>query len=211
MPEFKHYVTQHWNAMLRCVLHGDEHHSRNRTDSNKKETRISTVTQRVLIRMLVTAVQFEAMNIGNRSSGKDKVAPMTHLDDDDIEFLDAQRTALVGSFQQSATATTTTNASKKSTTSNNTKTQEEFTMALLRELPQLLVTFKSETSILQSLTFLPQYFCTFLRIFTVSFHVLSQRNSLLGIVFILRSTECSQPIQSKEGCTSIVVKHINDL
>jgi hypothetical protein len=112
--------------------------------------------------MLVTAVQFEAMNIGNRSSGKDKVAPMTHLDDDDIEFLDAQRTALVGSFQQSATATTTTNASKKSTTSNNTKTQEEFTMALLRELPQLLVTFKSETSILQSLTLLPQYFCTFL-------------------------------------------------
>jgi hypothetical protein len=160
MPEFKHYVSQHWNAMLRCVLHGDEHHSRNSSKSNKKETRINIVTQRVLIRMLVTAVQFEVMNIGHHSTGKDKVVPMTRLDDDDTEFLDAQRTALIGSFQSASM--TATNTSKKAAASNNAKTQEDLTMALLRELPQLLVSFKSETSILQSLTTLPQYFCTFL-------------------------------------------------
>ena len=159
MPEFKHFVSQHWNAVLRCVLHGDEHHSRKSIESNKKETRISTVTQRVLIRMLVTAVQFEVMNIGNHLMGRDKVTPMTRLDDDDTELLDAQRTALIGSFM--TTSSTFTNKSKKAALSSNAKTQEDLTMALLRELPQLLISFKSETSILQSLTTLPQYFCTF--------------------------------------------------
>ena len=145
--------------MLRCVLHGDEHHSRKSTGSKKNENRINIVTQRVLIRMLVTAVQFEVMNIGHPSTGKDKVAPMTRLDDDDSEFLDAQRTAMIGTFQSGSTTAVTT--SKKGAATQNVKSQEELTMVLLRELPQLLVSFKSETPILQSLTTLPQYFCMF--------------------------------------------------
>ena len=159
MPEYKHYVSQHWNAMLRCVVHGDEHHSRKSTGSKKNENRINIVTQRVLIRMLVTAVQFEVMNIGHPSTGKDKVVPMTRLDDDDAEFLDAQRTAMIGTFQSGSTTAVTT--SKKGAATQNVKSQEELTMVLLRELPQLLVSFKSETPILQSLTTLPQYFCMF--------------------------------------------------
>ena len=159
MAEFKYHVSNHWNAMLRCVLHGDEHHARKSSGSKTSENRINVVTQRVMIRMLVTAVQFEVMNIGNLSTGQDKVVPMTRLEDDDTEFLDAQRTALVGSFR-STSANIKVSTTKQGTTANNLKTQEELTMALLRELPQLLVSFKSEASILQSLTSLPQYFCT---------------------------------------------------
>ena len=159
MPEYKQYVSNQWNAMLRCVLHGDEHHARKSTGSKKSENRINLVTQRVMIRMLVTAVQFEVMNIGNVATAKDKVTPMNRLDDDDTELLDAHRSALMGSFH-SASVANNSSITKKGTSANDVKTHEELTMSILRELPQLLVSFKSETSILQSLTCLPQYFRT---------------------------------------------------
>ncbi len=115
-----------------------------------------------MIRMLVAAVQFEVMNIDQHSKGKDKVVPMILMDDGDSEFLEAQRSALIASFQSTAASTSSKNAtSKNGATSNNAKTQEELTMALLRELPQLLVSFKSDTSIVKSLTTLPQYFRTY--------------------------------------------------
>lgn len=201
MPEYKHYVSNHWNAMLRCVLHGDEHHARKSSGSKTSENRINIVTQRVMIRMLVTAVQFEVMNIGSLSTGKDKVAPTTRLDDDDTEFLDAQRTALLGSFQ-SASTTSSTTTTQKGTAAYNMKTQEDLTMALLRELPQLLVSFKSETSILQSLTTLPQYFRTLFIGYTCKRYVLySHSHSFCTRHFSvacsnLCSTKCSQLIQS---------------
>ena len=213
MPEYKHYVSQHWNAMLRCVLHGDEHHSRKSTGSKKSENRINIVTQRVLIRMLVTAVQFEVMNIGYHSTGKDKVATMTRLDDDDTELFDAQRAALMTSFQSapSTAAATTTHTSKKAAMPNSAKTQEDLTMSLLRGLPQLLVSFKSETSILQSLTTLPQYFCTSLSGFYVSNDLLCIQisNGFRCCYSFFYSTKYSQLIQSQEGRTNIVVEYVN--
>ena len=159
MPEYKHHVSHHWNAMLRCVLHGDEHISRKNSGAKKSDNRINIVTQRVMIRMLVAAVQFEVMNIGQHSKGKDKVVPMNLIDDGDSEFLEAQRSALTTSFQSAAASTTAKSATSKNVaTSNNAKAQEDLTMALLRELPQLLVSFKSDTSIVKSLTTLPLYF-----------------------------------------------------
>jgi hypothetical protein len=154
MEEYKHLVCSHWNAMLRCVLHGDDHHrnsTSNSSSGSQTNNRLSIATQRVMIRMLVTAVQLEVVICGGGSVEESTTSSHMY---EDMDFVLARRAAFDGSFQLSGTNLPT----KKSMSSNNMKSQEELTLSLLKELPRLLSSFKSETTIQQSLTLLPQYF-----------------------------------------------------
>jgi hypothetical protein len=100
------------------------------------------------------------MNESGQCKGKGKISSaMTRVDDEDAEFLQAQRTALAAGSTVDTIPTITT-LSKKGP-SSNVKSHEELTMSLLRELPQLLLSFKSEASILQHLTTLPRYLCKY--------------------------------------------------
>ena len=128
MPEYKHLVCN-WAAMLRA-LEGDER----RKSITKGDQRQDTVMQRVLLRMLVTAVQLEVTN----AAAEDK----TVLDPD-----------LADARQAANELSQTTNKLKTGSSSH-----EALTLALLRALPELLVSFKSELSILRCLTTLPLYF-----------------------------------------------------
>jgi cohesin complex subunit SA-1/2 len=138
MPEHKHLVCN-WAAMLRA-LQGDEQNRRK--SISKGDQRQDTVKQRVLLRMLVTAVTLEVTDA--------VTVDETIVDPDLIDARQAERKSL------QATSTKTKKPTIKSSTSH-----EELTLALLRALPDLLVSFKSETSVLQSLTTLPQYFRKF--------------------------------------------------
>jgi cohesin complex subunit SA-1/2 len=129
MPEYKHLICN-WAAMLRA-LQGDER----RKSISKGDQRQDTVKQRVLLRMFVTAVTLEVT---------DAVTDYKTIVDPDL--VDA-RQAEYESLQ----------TTKKKPTKNSSS-HEELTLALLRALPDLLISFKSETSVLQSLTTLPQYF-----------------------------------------------------
>jgi hypothetical protein len=143
MPEYRHLVCNQWHALLHGVRHGEDLPS-SRSSQGRGERRMEMVTQRVLIQMLVTAVQLEVWN-NPSGQGEDAVT-------EDGDFIAAHQAAWKESMPSRPRDT------KKKSSSTNAKSQEEMTMALLRELPRLLTSFKTETSILQNLTSLPQYF-----------------------------------------------------
>lgn len=99
-------------------------------DASNSESRLNAVKQRVLLRFIVCAAEMEASP--EESAVHDLVDPeLIHL------------------RQQRAKKTKTT-----------TSSHEELTLALLGALPELLVAYKTETPVLESLTGLPKYFCT---------------------------------------------------
>jgi hypothetical protein len=148
MPEYRHLVSSQWQALLHSVRQGEDRpSSRSSQGRGRGEHRLEMVMQRVLIRMLVTAVQLEVWS-NPPDKGDDAVVV-------DVEFASAHQALWKQSMPPRPRDT------KKKSSSSNVKTQEEMTLALLRELPRLLTLFKAETSILQSLTSLPQYFRTF--------------------------------------------------
>jgi len=136
MPEHMSLATN-WSAMLRA-LQSDK----SRRKSSSSDQRLDTAQQRILLRMFVTAVKMEVSDAEIESEAI--VDPLM------IEALQSNQDALV-------TAQATKTKTKKQKTKNDS--HEELTLALLRSLPDLLLRFKSETSVLASLTTLPQYFC----------------------------------------------------
>lgn len=108
-------------------------------DDRKKsgDQRIDTVKQRVMLRMLVASATFEMTDV---ASGLSVVDPKL------VQAKSSAQEALRADKKQS----------KKDQTSH-----EDLTLALLRTLPDLLQSYKSENVVLQSLTELPQYFCKY--------------------------------------------------
>ncbi len=109
------------------------------SDNRKKsgDQRIDTVKQCVMLRMLATAASFEVPNV---ASGLSLLDP---------KFAEAKATA------QEALQT------EKKKPNKNQASHEDLTLALLRTLPDLLQSYKSENVVLRSLTELPQYFCKY--------------------------------------------------
>lgn len=143
MPEYKRLICD-WSALLRA-LQGDERRTTTTSSSNKVDQRLDTVTKRVLLRMLVTSVQLEV---------SDSAAVATIVDP---ELTEARRA-------ENESRQASTKRSKSAKKSSSTSSHEELTLALLRALPGLLTSFKSETLVLQGLCTLPQYFRTWNRL-----------------------------------------------
>lgn len=136
MPEHMSLATN-WSAMLRA-LQSDK----NRRKSSSSDQRLDTAQQRILLRMFVTAVKMEVSDAEIESEAV--------VDSLMMEAVQSKQDALV-------TVQATNTKTKKQKKKNDS--HEELTLALLRSLPDLLLRFKSETSVLASLTTLPQYFC----------------------------------------------------
>jgi len=137
MPEHKS-LTTNWSAMLRAL----------QSETTRRKSinlRLDTVRQRVLLRMFVAAAKMEVSDVVANASAE-------ILDPDLVLAMQASQDSLV----------TTTKAGTKNTKKKqkeNLSSHEELTLALLRSLPDLLQRFKSETTVLESLTTLPGYFC----------------------------------------------------
>jgi cohesin complex subunit SA-1/2 len=132
MPEHKSLVTS-WPAMLRAI-HGA---SSKQSLGDKDERRKEAAKKRVLLRMLVCAAELEV-----NDAADDDDSAQNNVDPD---ILAARKAAQPDAEQP-----------KKKRKVESSK--EEFTLALVKALPDLLVSYKEETSVLQSLTTLPRYF-----------------------------------------------------
>jgi hypothetical protein len=133
MPEHKSLVTS-WPAMLRAI-HGA---GSKQSVGDKDERRKEAAKKRVLLRMLVCAAELEV----NGAADDDGSLP----NNVDRDILAARKAAQLDAEQPQ----------KKRKVEDSSK--EEFTLALVKALPDLLVSYKEETSVLQSLTTLPRYF-----------------------------------------------------
>lgn len=102
---------------------------------SKRDGRLDAVHQQVLLRMLVRSAELE---FGADSS------QVAHLLDPDMLALRKAGEPIV-----------------KKKRSAVVESHEDFTLSLLHALPDLLGTFKTEPSVLVSLTELPQYFRTY--------------------------------------------------
>ena len=137
IPEHKPLVCN-WAAMLRVLQRDDKKRSK-RKSIKKGDQRTDTVKQRVLLQMLTASAKMEVVDATSDGA-------LGAIIDPDVK---AGRAAEHTSLQ-------TSKKQKK-----NVSTHEELTLALLHALPDLLTSFKSETFVLQHLTSLPQYFCTY--------------------------------------------------
>lgn len=173
--------------MLRA-LQGDE--QRGRKSISRGDHRQDTVKQRVLLRMMVTAVTLEVTD----AVPDDK----TIVDPDLINARQTERESLQA---------TLTHKKKPTRTSSQSSSHEELTLALLRALPDLLVSFKSESSVLQSLTTLPQYFRKFypLNLFYFLFFAFPTH------CYVFCSCKRIKHFQSKERASSLVVESFDHL
>jgi cohesin complex subunit SA-1/2 len=131
MPEHKSLVTN-WPAMLRAI-HGA---GSKQSLGDKNERRKEASKKRVLLRMLVCAAELEVNGAADDDSLPNNVDP---------DLLAARKSAQLEAEQP-----------KKKRKVESSK--EEFTLALVKALPDLLIAYKEETSVLQSLTTLPRYF-----------------------------------------------------
>jgi cohesin complex subunit SA-1/2 len=130
MPEHK-YLVCNWSAMLRA-LQGDEPRRSGRNSISKGGQRLDEVKQRIILAMLRASAELEVSSVSETNS---------------TMLLEIQR------LEHNAV-----DISKKKQKKNSSTSHEELTLALLRALPNLLVSFKSENPVLQSLTTLPRYF-----------------------------------------------------
>lgn len=131
MEEHQGLVTN-WTAMLRALDNIDDQHSKN------EERKIESVQQRVLLRFFICAAKLHA-----RSSGSPCLTD-GEIDPDLVAARVAQQQVLEG-------------CSKKK---QKNSSGDALTLSLLSALPDLISTFKVDTSVLQGLTSLPQFFGT---------------------------------------------------
>lgn len=134
MPEHKAIVTN-WSAILRAI--GDD----NTTATQEEGNRTEVAKQRVLVQMLASAVQAEIGSVVN--------ADYLHgdLDKDVVEALKVNN-----SLSLDASAVRKTGLQRSSGMSH-----EALSTSLLQALPGLMIRFKTDTSILGSITILPKF------------------------------------------------------
>jgi cohesin complex subunit SA-1/2 len=139
MPEHKHLACN-WTAILRA-LKGDESNKNarmTRKSIGKGDQRSDAVQQRVILRWLVTSAESEVRSLASYGGAM--------MQDIDPSLIEIER-KLNG-----------TNKSTKNKDIDRLSTSHEsLTCALLKALPELLISFKSEMQVMQSLTSLPRY------------------------------------------------------
>lgn len=139
MPEHKQLVCN-WAAILRA-LKGDEPNKNTRMSRKsigKGDQRSDAVQQRVVLRWLVTSAESEVRSLSSYGG------PM--MQDIDPALIEIQR-KLNGASKNM----------KRKDLNRTSTSHESLTCALLRALPDLLISFKSETLVMQSLTSLPRF------------------------------------------------------
>lgn len=130
-----------WSAMLRALGGGG---GGSASIVDKEAHRVEAVQQRVLLRMMVCAAELEVRDIASDGF------LLSYIDGD---LLAAQDTAAHVDGEKPP------KKKKAKTTPHNSDSHEKLTAALLQALPGLLTSFRSETLVMQDLTYLPQYFC----------------------------------------------------
>jgi cell envelope opacity-associated protein A len=137
MPEHKALITN-WAAMLRAI--GDDNVATT-TSGRKAADRAEVAKQRVLVRMLACAAQAEVVAVAEPGFLSRNVDPEAQLEE-----------------EGSAAPTKTKKGASKS---SGGMPHEVLSVALLSSLPDLLVKFKGDHTILESLTNLPTYICEY--------------------------------------------------
>ena len=134
MPEHKAIITN-WSAILKTIV--DD----NTTATQEEGNRTEVAKQRVLVQMLASAVQAEIGSVVD--------AEYLHgdVDKDVVDALQANNTL-------SLDAST---VKKKGLQRSSEMSHEALSFSLLQALPELMIRFKTDLSILGSITILPKY------------------------------------------------------
>lgn len=140
MPEHKALVTN-WAAMLRAI--GDDNVATT-TSGGKAGERAVVAKQRVLVRMLACAAQAEVVAVSEPGFLSRNVDTEAQLKE-----------------EGSAAPTKTKKTKGDSKSYSGGMPHEVLSVALLSSLPDLLVKFKGDHTILESLTNLPTYICEY--------------------------------------------------
>lgn len=136
MPEHKALVTN-WNAMLRAI--GDDSVATT-TSGGKAGNRAEVAKQRVLVQMLARAAQAEVVAVSEANFVARNVDP----DEADVEAEEGN----------AATAKKSKKKKGKSKSYSGGMPHEVLSVALLTSLPDLLIKFKGDPTILGSITLL---------------------------------------------------------
>ena len=137
MPEHKALVTN-WNAMLQAI--GDDSVATTKAGGTTSD-RTEVAKQRVLVQMLSCAAQAEVVAVADADFLAREVDP--------DESVQAEGNA----------APTKPKKAKGSKSSSAGIPHEMLSVALLNSLPDLLIKFKGDPTILGSITLLPRYIC----------------------------------------------------
>lgn len=137
MPEHKALVTN-WNTMLRAI--GDDSASASQS-GDKAGNRAEVAKQRVLVQMLSRAAQAEVAAVAQDGfMGR-------NMDPDEAEV----------EAEENAEATIKPKKTKGKSKSSSGMPHEVLSVSLLSALPDLLIKFKGDPTILGSITLLPRY------------------------------------------------------
>lgn len=136
MPEHKHIITN-WPAILKAI--GDDSSTSSQGDGN----RVEVAKQRVLVQMLASAAQAEVGAVA----------------DSDFVYGDLDECVIDALKTRSVTALDA-GTKKKGAQRPSGMTHEVLSVALLQALPNLMVRFKTDPSILGSIGILPRYLRT---------------------------------------------------
>jgi cohesin complex subunit SA-1/2 len=142
-------LASNWSAILQCLKVDGINFTPNRKISHQSievgDQRQDAVQQRVLLRFLVASADLEVYSLSGGT------IPNSMTQEIDRDVLNIER-------EQHLERTIVSSKKKNRHTSTS---QEELTFALLRALPDLLVSFKSESPVLQNLTSLSRYLCKY--------------------------------------------------
>ncbi len=138
MPEHKQIITN-WTSMVRAIT---EDNVAMTSEGKSAGERADVAKQRVLVRMLICAAKAEVESVDTEFLYKG-------IDGDVVEVL---RTKNVGAIDSM------TEAKQKPTKASLNLQHETLSVALIKALPNLLIQFKSDPVIIDSLVSLPRYF-----------------------------------------------------
>ena len=139
-PDYKKLICN-WSAMLKVLETETTRALQNSEDLDEQsDRRVDSITQRVILRMLATAVEMEVFShsssSGNLLKGK--------IDDDLAAARKASRLEI--------------KAPTKKRKNEEASSHEKLTSELLVALPDLLTAYKTDSSVVRGLAALPQYF-----------------------------------------------------
>ena len=133
MPQHKDIV-RNWSSIILSIMNEKQAMT---LDGASASDRANAVKAMVLVRMLSCAVKLEV----------EAVAEQEFLTSD-VEVLNGEEHATKGDSNAKG---------KRKSLSSNDRSHETLSVALIKNLPQLLKKFKSDSRVLQDLTLLPRY------------------------------------------------------
>ena len=138
MSEHKAIVTN-WSAMVRAITDDNVAMTSQGTSAGEKA---DVAKQRVLVQMLICAAQAEVGSVNANFLNTD-------IDPDIIHSLEEK---------MSSEVLESTSPTKKGNKASSNLQHESLSIALIKTLPNLLVQFRSDPAIIESLVNLPRYF-----------------------------------------------------